>query len=516
VSRNENEAHRTKYEIGNIHGSQNKHSNPQKIQLLCVHAEIGSMQLHIHIYIYTTYEQTPRVAMNCMNLFACGVNLILCLTLCHMPLINACVPQTRSLTCTVPCQCNPTTSSNIGVITDGPLNYANNMNCIYNFASNVIVNLQFENFVTEANNDVVTILICTTPQCVSSISLLKASGSTSLAAVYRTTTTHRFLQVRFVTNAAIVGTGWSARWHISGSIPCVCPASSYLSNGACNVCPPNSFTPLAGSTTIAACICNAGSNGPNGGPCVQCLAGSYKSVTGNIACERCPPNSLSPVGSTAITACVCNTGWNGANGATCVQCQAGTYLSGTACLDCPANSISPVSSTAIADCVCKAGSSGRNGGPCVPCQSNTYKSDTGNSLCLECPANSFSVAIGATNIFACACNAGSIRANGGPCVLCLAVTFNALTGKSNCETCPPHSSAVAVAGTTSNVFVCNAGSRGPNGGPCLLCSVGTYNALAGKTECMACRENSFSYAVGSTTSNECVCDGGWTGPNGVQ
>jgi len=153
------------------------------------------------------------------------------------------------------------------------------------------------------------------------------------------------------------------------------PASS--SSLTCLSCPTNSMSPVS-SSTITACVCNAGSSGPDGGTCTQCLGGTYKSGTGNSGCVGCPALSSSPAGSTAVAACICNAGSSGPDGGTCTQCLAGTYKSttgntgcvgcsegkfgstqgGTAeavCVSCPANSISPVGSNAVSQCSCVAG-----------------------------------------------------------------------------------------------------------------------------------------------------------------
>ena len=243
---------------------------------------------------------------------------------------------TRSLTCSGSCACTATTSENSGVITDGPGSYANFMSCTYLFTSNAIVSIQFTSFAIESVYDWVNIDICTTAACTSTSRLLRASGSTSLASVYSTIPSYPFVRVQFTSDDSIVGVGWSANWAVTGTPPCgvVCLSGQYMSSNSCLNCLALSSSP-AGSTAVTACVCNAGSNGPDGGTCTQCLGGTYKSGTGNSGCVDCPANSLSPAGSTAITAC-CNAGSNGPNGGQCYeQCVAGKYLSGT-CTPCEA------------------------------------------------------------------------------------------------------------------------------------------------------------------------------------
>ena len=66
-----------------------------------------------------------------------------------------------------------------------------------------------------------------------------------------------------------------------------CPVDTYSiavgasANSTCSTCPPNSNSP-AGSAALTNCTCNAGSTGPNGGPCVACAAGKCKTLTVDI------------------------------------------------------------------------------------------------------------------------------------------------------------------------------------------------------------------------------------------
>lgn len=58
-------------------------------------------------------------------------------------------------------------------------------------------------------------------------------------------------------------------------------------NMGCTPCPSNSASQTA-STTLRACQCTAGFTGPNGGPCVACVAGKHKSAEGPNDCALCP------------------------------------------------------------------------------------------------------------------------------------------------------------------------------------------------------------------------------------
>jgi hypothetical protein len=94
----------------------------------------------------------------------------------------------------------------------------------------------------------------------------------------------------------------------SPSWECVeCQPGTYSSTEAfeCLDCPENSTSTLR-SSSLANCTCNAGFSGPNGGPCVACVPGKYKAVTGSVACSACPSNSDSPDGSSSFTECTSN------------------------------------------------------------------------------------------------------------------------------------------------------------------------------------------------------------------
>jgi len=157
------------------------------------------------------------------------------------------------------------------------------------------------------------------------------------------------------------------------------------------------------------CGCIAGLTGPDGGPCLQCAAGTYKIATGEAACtncvagqystavgaacdvcQGCPTDSYAPEASNAQTDCTCNTGSSGLDGGTCTQCITGKYKAGCGnanCESCPIYSDSPVGSIILTACACNAGSSGLGGGVCTKCVTGTYTADSGNEDCASCPAN---------------------------------------------------------------------------------------------------------------------------------
>jgi len=105
----------------------------------------------------------------------------------------------------------------------------------------------------------------------------------------------------------------------------------------CALCPANSISP-PGSVLLQDCKCNAGYTGPDGGLCTVCEPGSYKSGTGSASCVICPQNSnTKPTKTTNLFDCQCNAGYQGPDGGECLPCAAGTFKLGLGptCSDCP-------------------------------------------------------------------------------------------------------------------------------------------------------------------------------------
>jgi hypothetical protein len=155
---------------------------------------------------------------------------------------------------------------------------------------------------------------------------------------------------------------------------------------SCLACPANSNS-ASSSSAITACTCNAGSTGPNGGPCAACVAGKFKTLTGIATCTDCGAGTYS----TAV----------GASGS-------------STCIACPSNSTSPAGSAALTNCTCNIGSTGPNGGgPCAACMAGKYKTSKGSVACTDCGAGTYSTAVGASGSSTCiACPSNSTSSAG--------------------------------------------------------------------------------------------------------
>jgi hypothetical protein len=373
---------------------------------------------------------------------------------------------TATVTCSGGCLCQPSSGTSSGTISDGQGNYGNNAQCTWFIASSGVISLFFSSFNTELDWDFVTIWRCTSKVCFEQLAEL-SGNSVSESTEFRSST--GYMRVDFESDGDGVRPGFVASWKVASPGPDV----------ECTDCPTNSNSPARlSSVKGTSCTCNAGSTGPNGGPCEPCVAGKYKTLTGTATCTNCGAGTYSSAGSTA-----------------CMGCGAGTYsaaVGATAswrCSPCPSNSISPVGSSALTSCTCSTGSTGPNGGLCAPCAAGKYKELTGTVTCTPCGAGTYSAAVGATAI-------------------------------SKCSACPPNSNSPAGSAAFTSC-TCNTGSTGPNGGPCAVsnaaCVAGKYKTLTGtataspSSTCIACPPNSNSPA-GSESLTSCTCNAGSTPP----
>ena len=236
----------------------------------------------------------------------------------------------------------------------------------------------------------------------------------------------------------------------------LCPFNHYSEEGSlvCTPCANHSQALSDHITNVNECKCVAGAEGsfdddctlcepgfaqpePDGGSCVACLADSFASGRGNLACTACPGNSSAPAASDALTDCVCRPGFFGPDGGPCAVCEADTVCPGGSRVDpCRAHSSGPGLSEQ-AGCVCDPGRfRGRDGAlPAVPPgffapgQVRTPCSDQSHSV------------RGSSDITACVCNPGYWRecivdtttglpvdANGQPCVIDYAAPVPAVHG----------------------------------------------------------------------------------------
>ena len=285
----------------------------------------------------------------------------------------------------------------------------------------------------------------------------------------------------------------------------------------CHACPANTDVSDAGD----ACICRSGSTGPDGGPCLQCATGKYKTNRGSVGSDQSctgtgvmygssmggdfagtaythtredallvfvvfasphynmtavsfanAQSSTAPANTSAryittgtptltLDADTVSDMWDGTTNYT-----TNTYfgydlkdVNVDCCDSCPADADSPAGSAAPKACACNAGFTEINGTTCAPCPAGTYSTAGGPHACTACVAGKYKAVAGA-----------------GTCRNCRAGTYSsavAATANATCGPCPANSDAPA-ASAMATACACNQGFAGTDGGPCVEC-------LAGKT-----------------------------------
>jgi len=210
------------------------------------------------------------------------------------------------------------------------------------------------------------------------------------------------------------------------------------------------------------CICSAGYTKSSSDECVACAVGTYKVITGNVACKICPGNSSSPTGNPA---CSCKPGFQGFPA--CDVCDIGYFTSmfnnTLYCLQCPGGKTSSMNSTSTADCACPPGSVEAPANVCTPCPPESYEF---GGVCTPCGQQS-NAPQGSTQ---CSCNQGSIRGTDDIC------------------TCDKEYSLIS-----------------PNTEICQPCPLNSYKPLIGNTPCSPCKINQWSTAQ----TAQCHCRPGF-------
>ena len=135
----------------------------------------------------------------------------------------------------------------------------------------------------------------------------------------------------------------------------------------------------------------------NGGACILCAAGKFKTNNGTAPCQLCPSGKISTVtGSETST--------------DCIICPAGTYTNEnqTECHSCPPGQSS------------HAGAS-----TCTACINNTFSDNHNSSNCSICQVNS----VANDNNTDCLCNPGYTLNDTGACIACVAGTYKTINGQ---------------------------------------------------------------------------------------
>jgi hypothetical protein len=301
----------------------------------------------------------------------------------------------------------------------------------------------------------------------------------------------------------------------------------------CTACATNSLTLATGQTDISASLCILGYTGQNGGTCVACVAGKYKTGTGVALYADCGAGKyLTTTGAILSSSCVdCGAGkYSTTVGAslanTCIDCALSTYSAAvgatlaSTCTACAANSLTlATGQTDISACLCALGYTGQDGGVCSPCTTGSYKPILGSLSCAFCPANHYGTSIAAVFLSSCvACPTNSLsQAGSGRIELCVCESgFKQTAEHDACIECSP-----GYYDDTTDRYECSlcggglySATPGATGiETCQECPADTWSP-AGSASCESCPDNSNSLAR-SFSQTDCECNAGATGANGA-
>jgi hypothetical protein len=85
--------------------------------------------------------------------------------------------------------------------------------------------------------------------------------------------------------------------------------------------------------------------------------------------------------------------------------------------------------------------------------------------------------------------------------------------EATCVTCPANTQTVQTGSNNITDCICNIGYTGPNGGPCTACASGTFKNITGTASCTSCPANTGESCIGCTTFENCSCNVASYAPN---
>lgn len=182
-------------------------------------------------------------------------------------------------------------------------------------------------------------------------------------------------------------------------------------------------------------------------------------------------------------------------GLQCQVCNASYYCLDGQQFDCPANSLAVVEfADKISECVCNAGYM-RKDDLCLLGQPPAWYMHGLNDSCVSTRET---IAAGASGHKDCVCKpgfAGLPVQEAVNCQQCPADTYADVHNISTCVPCPEHSSHAQTQRTHVSACLCDPGYSGPDGGPCVACAAGTFKAEPGAAACEECGVNEYANAA---------------------
>ena len=182
-------------------------------------------------------------------------------------------------------------------------------------------------------------------------------------------------------------------------------------------------------------------------------------------------------------------------GLQCQVCNASYYCLDGQQFDCPANSLAVVEfADKISECVCNAGYMSKDD-LCLLGQPPAWYMHGLNDSCVSTRET---IAAGASGHKDCVCKpgfAGLPVQEAVNCQQCPADTYADVHNISTCVPCPEHSSHAQTQRTHVSACLCDPGYSGPDGGPCVACAAGTFKAEPGAAACEECGVNEYANAA---------------------
>ena len=275
----------------------------------------------------------------------------------------------------------------------------------------------------------------------------------------------------------------------SGMWFCECVPGFFRQGQSCRGCPAGSYGVLSTSISGGVCVeCGVGTYTDREASmgCAPCPVATFNALQNQTACEACPAfGTTLGVGRTRSEECVCLPGSIASTTSGCAECDAGSYqplLNGSVCVACEPGTFSGVR--------------GRKEEECEACPLNFYAHDYGSTYCFACVMG-VTLARKSTSFHDCLCVPGAGRVNGS-CASCPRGTYQ------------PH--------VNITCLPCEVGKYAVEEGwkyPCFFCRAGTYSGVEGATHCAECEVGgSTTVGIGSTSSDECVCQPGFAFASG--
>ena len=155
-------------------------------------------------------------------------------------------------------------------------------------------------------------------------------------------------------------------------------------------------------------------------------------------------------------------------------------------------------------CTCNIGYTGQNGHECTACAAGKYKAVSGPSDCLSCPKNSHPI-VASAGENDCRCDNGTTLSDSGDCVACKAGEYSISKDRfdhPHCVKCPDHTSSPEKS-VKKEDCKCKPGFTGPDGGGCTACAAGKFKIYAGSVLCSLCPDGKTSPG-GSQRADDCT------------